>query len=104
LWYSPNTYTLWLLGSAEYVQAATMTLFFVARFLHQASQAYPEGYGKATATLMLSSPIDVDSTEWCVQTIDDDTEFERYTSGGAEQWADANLAGVWKIVIKRRRA
>ena len=65
--------------------------------LLKASQAYPSGYGRATARCIRNEPVDVDNV-WVECTILEDDDFDDYRNDGAVQWADADLGDVWAIV------
>jgi hypothetical protein len=65
------------------------------------TQAYPRGYGRATAKLIRAAVVDVDS--------DSDPDFnypifsveaDAFLSGGSEQWSDADVGSVWPIVYR----
>ena len=81
---------------SKYMDAHGRRRFVGGQNLKQ-TQVYPRGYGQATAAIMQTAIIDVDS--------DDDFDFtilekegELYRTKTALLWADADLGAVWKMV------
>jgi hypothetical protein len=65
----------------------------------QESQAYPPDYGAETARLIRDTVYEVDTEDsWCLHTLRDECCY--YRENGLNQWADADLGGVWKMVLK----